>query len=96
MDTYFFADTLKLENNNWLLAFNLTKKIFSILRKTEESFNFLLVSAFHRTNPVTMKQKLKRYWKLKFYLTFPVGELLSGRDLAEGKSVAADPILFPL
>ena len=56
MDNLSFADTLKLEKYMWSLDLIVTEIVYSILKKVEESFIFLPLSAVYRTKPVTMKK----------------------------------------
>ena len=40
----------------WLLAFIVTEIVYSILKKSEDYFNFFLLNAVCRTNPETMRK----------------------------------------
>ena len=66
MDTLLFADTLRLEKYRWLLALIITENFYSILKKIEGSFNFFLLSAVYRTNPVTMKKNWNHIGRLRY------------------------------
>ena len=56
---------------------------------------FFPLNAVYLTNLVTMKQKMKWYWKLEIKMTFAVSESLARRHLAEIKSQAEKTISVP-